>query len=274
MPTSLSRAVLRGIRRLISNRTQEEEAEDDALAESEIEEEEEEYHTELGSDLVLLWESHEITDEGESAGVLFRHVISLDDGMLRLTEVEGQPVSYGLAIHVPELQDFEPRDRWANTPRKHDTMWLLHKRFGWCLPISDTMKRRHMDSTPYQIDYEDEMDVPFRFETQQWPEDESREIELLKSQCPGQELSRITIEVCVMADEEDPDFEAGTLFLDVLLSEIRGNATTIYGLLSDTEPIPLALPPHPVKIPPHPVRPPFDSNSYRHASAFDVLPWR
>ena len=54
MPTSLSRAVLRGIRRLISNRTQEEEAEDDALAESEIEEEEEEYHTELGSDLVLL----------------------------------------------------------------------------------------------------------------------------------------------------------------------------------------------------------------------------
>ena len=54
MPTSLTRAVLRGIRRLLSNRTQEEEAEDDALAESEIEEEEEEYHTELGSDLVLL----------------------------------------------------------------------------------------------------------------------------------------------------------------------------------------------------------------------------
>lgn len=219
------------------------------------------------SDLVLLW-------EGRIRGELtFRHVINLHDGMFEaypgLPDIPGYrdwPNPFGLAVPIPELQSLAVRKDWASTSRSEDVMWLVHRRTGKTVRLNDDTI--FSGGEPGDVPFQTSDDEPHFINMARWPNEGSREVELLVQTGDREHHSQVAVRVGVGADEDNAELGAGVLFLDVEIEEPEytedadWNASTSHGALS-MEQLGNSLSYM------------FENkNVHEYFSGFDVLPWR
>lgn len=183
------------------------------------------------SDLVLLWKCH-------LRGALHcRHVISLNNGQspgtLPIPDEDPEDpvfgvVRVGLSIPIPELQSYADRKEWVSTDRSKDVMWLVHKRTGKVALLTNEINKSDVERisingddenhVPHQNPYDP--DKPFFVNISHWPSEGTRALELILLHCEDRrDLSFITVRAGVMANEDDAELGAGTLFVDIDLEQ-------------------------------------------------------